>query len=86
MSSPGQPYLLYFHTISEQRWQGLDACRQEEYEPLEALTLAQKQAWHDALVLEQPTKGGASSLKLIGRAWMICWPIPPLWRSWWRSI
>jgi adenosine deaminase CECR1 len=53
----GQPYLLYFHTISEQRWQGLDACRQGEYEPLEALTLAQKQAWHDALVLEQPYEG-----------------------------
>src|SRR6056300_1362004 len=26
----GQPYLLYFHTISEHRWQGLDRCRQGE--------------------------------------------------------
>jgi adenosine deaminase CECR1 len=53
----GQPYLLYFHTISEDRWAKLDGCRQGEYEPLEALSPAQRQAWHDALVLDQPHEG-----------------------------
>ena len=53
MSSRVSP-IFYFHTISSSA-AGLDACRQE-YEPLEALTLAQKQARR--LVLEQPYEAG----------------------------
>ncbi len=53
----GRTYLLYFQTIMASTYEALDDCKQQEYEPLDDLDDATREAWLSSLRLERPDEG-----------------------------
>ena len=53
------PYLLLFRTIPEHAWQALSDCERGEYERMEDLDAAEREAWLSALRLDLEHEGRA---------------------------
>ena len=54
---PGEPYLIYYHTIQTSHYESLSDCRRSEYEPLAELDADEKRNWLSSLRLDKPGEG-----------------------------
>ena len=54
---PGEPYLIYYHTIQTSHYESLSDCRKSEYELLAELDAAEKDNWLSSLRLDKPGEG-----------------------------
>ncbi|WP_052368198.1 adenosine deaminase family protein [Algiphilus aromaticivorans] len=54
---PGEPYLIYYHTIQASHFESLSDCRKSEYERLAELDEDEKREWLSSLRLDREGEG-----------------------------